>query len=37
MHERFLHTDELDESLIPPCLIQARMHEEENKQATRYG
>jgi hypothetical protein len=37
MHEQFLRTDELCESLIQPCLTQAQMHEEENKPLMRYG
>jgi hypothetical protein len=37
MQERFLHTDELDESLIPLCLPQSRMHAEEKKSSMRYG
>jgi len=37
MREQSWHTDELDESLLQPCLTQARMHEEENKPWMRYG
>jgi hypothetical protein len=29
--QEFLRTDGLDQSLIPPCLIQAQMHVKENK------
>jgi hypothetical protein len=37
MHERFLRTGELDESLIQLFLTQAQRHEEENKPWMRYG